>query len=120
MKYMLMIHLNPTLFEALPEEERQAVFGEHDAFQKELRETGELVGFAALSDPSNSGVVRVREGVPAVTDGPFVEAKEFLAGFYVVDCETRDRADELAAKIPDARYTGIEVRPLMEDAGLEM
>jgi hypothetical protein len=64
--------------------------------------------------------VRVRDGVPAVTDGPYVEAKEFLAGYYVVECETAERAGELAAQIPDARYTAIEVRPVMDAGGLEM
>lgn len=120
MKYLLMIHMNPTLFESLTEEERNEIIGAHDEFQKPLRESGELVGFAALADPSTSRTVRVREGVTTVTDGPYVEAKEFLAGYYVVDCDTPERAEELAAQIPDSRLTGVEVRPVMEDSGLEM
>jgi hypothetical protein len=119
-KYLLIIYMNPETFEALTADERDAVFAGHDALVKQLKESGELVGLAALADPSKSTTVRVRDGAPAVTDGPYVEAKEFLAGFYVVDCESVDRANELAAKIPDAKYTAIEVRPLMEDAGLEM
>ena len=119
MKYLLLIHMNPTLFESLSEEDRNAVFGGHDALVQLIRESGELVGFAALADPSNTATVRVRGGVPAVTDGPYVEAKEFLAGYYVVDCETRERAVELAAMIPDAQYTAIEVRPVMESSGME-
>jgi hypothetical protein len=119
-KYLLMIHMNPTIFETLSEAERNAVFSAHDAFQKPIRESGELVGFAALADPSNSTTVRVRGGVPAVTDGPYVEAKEFLAGYYAVDCESLERAIELAAQIPDARYTAVEVRPVMHEAGLEL
>jgi hypothetical protein len=119
-KYLLLIHLNPTLFESLTESERDEIFGAHDEFQALTRESGELVGFAALADPSNTKTVRVRDGVPAVTDGPYVEAKEFLAGYYVVDCDTVERANELAALIPDARYTAIEVRPVMEAAGEEM
>jgi hypothetical protein len=119
-KYLLMIYMNPGIFEALSEEERTAVFHGHDELQKPIRDSGELVGFAALADPSNSSTVRVRDGVPAVTDGPYVEAKEFLAGFYLVDCDSRERAHEVAAQIPDARYTAIEVRPVMEDSGLEM
>jgi hypothetical protein len=119
-RYLLMIYMNPTIFETLTEEERDAVFAAHDQFQKPLRESGELVGWAALADPSNSSTVRVREGVPAVTDGPYVEAKEFLAGFYVVSCDDVERANELAAQIPDAKYTAVEVRPLMNEGGLEM
>jgi hypothetical protein len=64
--------------------------------------------------------VRVRDGATHVTDGPFVEAKEFLAGYYIVDCETVERANELAARIPDARFTAVEVRPVMESSGMEM
>ena len=120
MKYLLMIYMNPTVFETLSEEEQNAVVNAHGEFQKPIRESGELVGFAALADPSNSTTVRVRDDVPAVTDGPYLEAKEHLAGFYVVDCETVERANELAAMIPDARYTAIEVRPVMEESGLEM
>ena len=56
----------------------------------------------------------------AVTDGPFAEAKEFLAGYYMVDCESLERAVELAGKIPDATVNPIEVRPVMESGGLEM
>jgi hypothetical protein len=64
-------------------------------------------------------VVRVRDGVPVVTDGPYLEAKEFMGGYYVVDCESRERALELAALIPDARVDGpgIEVRPIVFSAG---
>src|SRR3954452_23423573 len=120
MKYLLLIYLNPTTFEALSEAERDEIFKGHDAFQGPLRESGELVGFAALADPSNTKTVRVRSGVQAVTDGPFVEAKEHLAGWYVVDCDSVERANELAAQIPDAKYTAIEVRPVMNAEGLEM
>jgi hypothetical protein len=120
LKYLLMIHMNPSIWETLSEEERNEVFGAHDAFQAATRESGELVSSVALADPSRSTTVRVRGGVPAVTDGPYIEAKEFLAGFYVVDCETVARAAELAAQIPDARHTAVEVRPVMFEAGLEM
>jgi len=119
-KYLLMIHVNPTLLESLSEEERNAIFGAHDEFQTQTTASGELVGFAALADPSNTKTVRVRDGAPAVTDGPYVEAKEFLAGYYVVDCDSVERASDLASQIPDARYTAIEVRPLMNAGGEEM
>jgi hypothetical protein len=120
MKYLLMIYMNPALFEALTDEERDAIMAGHDAFQPPLRESGEMVGFAALADPSQSATVRVRSGQISVTDGPYVEAKEFLAGYYVVDCETPQRAHELAAMIPDAGLTAIEVRPVMHHSGMEM
>lgn len=120
MKYLLLIQMNPAAFEALTEEERNAVFAGHDAVSAELRESGELLGFVALADPSSSVTVRVRDGAVDATDGPYVESKEFLAGYYAVDCETPERAIEVAAKIPDAAFTAIEIRPVMAEAGLEM
>jgi hypothetical protein len=119
-KYLLMIHANPAAMASLSEQERRAIFAAHDAFVTHAKESGEFVGFAALADPANSQTVRVRDGVPAVTDGPYVEAKEFLAGYTVIDCETPQRAAELAAMIPDARYTAVEVRPVMRSSGIEM
>jgi hypothetical protein len=117
---MLMIYFNPTTWDSLTEDERNEVFGEHGRFIELIRGTGEFVGTEALSDPSHSSTVRVRGGVPAVTDGPFVESKEYLAGYYIVDCDSRERAIELAAMIPDAKYVGMEVRPLMSQDGADL
>jgi hypothetical protein len=57
---------------------------------------------------------------PAATDGPFAEAKEHLAGYDLVDCESIERAEAIAARIPDARLVAVEVRPVMDLAGWEM
>jgi hypothetical protein len=119
-KYLLMIHFNPTVFKTLSEEDREAVFGAHDEFMKITKDSGEFVSSVALADPSNSTTVRIRDEATTVTDGPYIEAKEFLAGYYIIDCETVERAQELAALIPDARFSAIEVRPVMNEAGLEM
>jgi hypothetical protein len=120
-KYLLIIHNNPALLESLSPAELDATMGAHEPFQAALRETGELVGFAALADASQARVVRKPAGgTPVVTDGPYLEAKEHLAGFYVVDCETPRRAAELAGMMPEAAYGGVEVRAVMEEAGLEM
>ncbi|WP_027341079.1 YciI family protein [Hamadaea tsunoensis] len=120
MKYLLMIYMNPEIFANLTDEERDGVFAAHDAFQQPLKESGELIGFAALADPSNSTTVRVRDDVLSATDGPYAEAKEFLAGYYAIETDTLERAVELAGQLPDAKLTAIEVRPLMEASGLEM
>ena len=119
-KYLLMIYMNDATWESLSEAERNEVFRGHDEFIKSITESGEMVGTVALANPSNSATVRVRDGVTVVTDGPYVETKEYLAGYYLVDCESRERAIELAAMIPDARFNAMEVRPLMDVAGLEM
>ncbi|HKT02424.1 MAG TPA: YciI family protein [Rugosimonospora sp.] len=117
---MLLIYNNPATYEAWTEQERAALFGEVDTIMKELTESGELVGGAALADPSNTRTVRVRDGVPATTDGPYAETKEQFAGYLTVECETEARAIEIAARWPDAKYFAMEVRPVMDTSGLEM
>ena len=117
MKYLLMIYMNPTVWETLDDAARQEVFDGHERFIKMITESGEMVHTKALADASQTTTVRVRDGATIATDGPYLEAKEFLAGYYLVDTETKDRAIELAAMIPDAKYTAMEVRPLMEFGG---
>lgn len=113
MKYLLMITLNPADWDLLADAEREAVFRAHDEFQQRTAETGELVSTEPLADPSESATVRVRQGSAMVTDGPFIEAKEYIAGYYLLDCASRDRAIELAGQLPEAAFGAIEVRPLM-------
>lgn len=120
MKYMLLIYNNPAVYEGWPEAEREALFAEVDAIMADLRESGEWVGGWALADVSSSKTVRVRDGVVTATDGPFVEAKEQFAGYLTVECDTPERALEIAARWPDARYFAMEVRPVMQGAGEEM
>jgi hypothetical protein len=119
-KYILLIYQNPATLETFSEEERDRVMVEAGEIMEELTQSGEWVGGEALADPSNTKTVRVRGGVPAVTDGPFVEAKEQLVGYSIVECETPERATEIAARWPDARYWAMEVRPMMEPGGEEM
>ena len=120
MKYALMIFQNPGAFEALPEDERAALMKEFEAFNKEIEESGEFIGGHALAHPENAKTVRGRGGVPVTTDGPFAEAKEQLAGFYVVDVESTERAVEIAQRDPASRLWAIEVRPIMDSVGAEM
>ncbi|WP_433476740.1 YciI family protein [Spirillospora sp. CA-142024] len=121
MKYMLLIFNRPGFVEELAEAERDALFAEVGAIMKELTESGEWVGGEALADPSTTKTVRERGGQPAVTDGPFLEAKEHFAGYLTVDCESEERAVEIARRWPDVRYGGhMEVRAIMSEAGTEM
>jgi hypothetical protein len=112
-KYLLLIYMNPAAWEAFTEEERNALILDHSTFQRELIESRELVSVHGLADADEAKSVRLRDGEPVVTDGPFVEAKEFLASVYLVDVRNMDRAVELAARCPDARYNAVEVRGLM-------
>jgi hypothetical protein len=120
MKYMLLIYQNPVARQALPEPEMEGLMEEAGTIMDELAKTGEFVGGEALADPSTARSVRVRDGVAAITDGPFAEAKEQMVGYCIVDCETIDRAVEIATRWPDARLWGMEVRPILSPDGVEM
>ncbi|WP_216911355.1 YciI family protein [Nocardia noduli] len=115
MKFMLIMHMNPLIWDALTDAERQEVMSGHGAFMDTIKESGEMLGTAALADISDTVVVGVRNGARTVTDGPYLEAKEHLGGYYLVECESRERALELAGMIPDAAVEGlgIEVRQVV-------
>jgi hypothetical protein len=119
MKFLLIMNVNPAVLDALTEEERSEIGEAHGVFIETIKKSGEMITTQALADPSQTAVVRVRGGQTVVTDGPFVEAKEYLGGFYLVDCESKERAIELAALIPDTRIEGlgVEVRPVMFSDG---
>jgi hypothetical protein len=119
MKFLLIMNVNPAVLDALTEEERNEIGEAHGAFMEAIKKSGEMITTQALADPSQTAVVRVRGGQTVVTDGPFAEAKEYLGGFYLVDCESKERAIELAAMIPDTKIEGlgVEVRPVMFSDG---
>ena len=119
MQFLISMHVNPAVLDALTDEEKAALGGGHGTFIAALKESGELITTQALVDPSQAAVVSVRNGQPVVTDGPFLEAKEYLGGFYLIDCESKDRAIELAAQIPDAAIAGlgVEVRQVVFSDG---
>ncbi|HEY4008053.1 MAG TPA: YciI family protein [Pseudonocardia sp.] len=117
MKYLLIIQMNPATWESLSEAERNEIAEGQNAFMATITASGEMVGTHALADPSQSAVVRGRPGASTVTDGPFAETKEYMGGFYVVDCESPERAYELAARIPGTDRLPVEVRPVIFTAG---
>jgi hypothetical protein len=118
-KYMLLIYNNQALYQSWSPEQRDSLFGEVGDIMKEITSSGELIATDALADSSTATTVRVRDGVPALTDGPFAEAKEQLAGYLILECD-HDRAVEIATRWPDAKYFAMEVRPLMDISGTEM
>jgi hypothetical protein len=119
-KYLLLIYQNPDALESMTEAERDAVMAEVDTLYQELTRSGEWIGGEGLTHPSTTRTVRVRDGVPAVTDGPFGESKEQLAGYTLVECESPERALEIATRWPDARFGAMVVRQLMDPGGTEM
>jgi hypothetical protein len=122
-KYMILIHSNPHFYERwekLSDTEREEFGRRHYALSDELADSGELVIAEALSDPSLGQRVTVRDGQAMTTDGPFAEVKEHLAGFYLVDCDTAQRALAIAAQVPDAVWGLVEVRPVLDRNGEDM
>lgn len=115
MKYLILMQVDPTVLEQLSDEQQKQIGEGHAAFMAAAKERGEFIATQALADPSQSKVVRSTGGRPEVTDGPFVESKEFMGGFYLLDVEDEARAVELAKQIPDASIPGLalEVRPVM-------
>jgi hypothetical protein len=113
MKYALLIYDKPGSHEAIPDAERDAVYGEYFALSADSR----CVGGAQLQPVETATTLQVQEGKTLTTDGPFADTKEVFGGYYVFDVANLDEALELAARIPSARLGGkVEVRPLVERA----
>jgi hypothetical protein len=118
MKYMLLIYENPGTREAFFADEK--LMAAMNTYVDGLRASGELVDGEGLADPSTARVVRVKNGVPAITDGPFMEAKEYFGGYMTIDCDGIERATEIARGFPPAPLGGaMEIRPLMDGGGSE-
>ena len=122
MKYMILIHSNQQsldLWETLTDEQQRALGRGHMKLTEEMAESGELVVSEGLSDPGLARWVSVRDGETIASDGPFAEVKEHLAGFYLIECDSMERAVEWAAKVPDAHLREVEVRPVLDMSGWE-
>lgn len=115
MKYVILIHSNPRsreIWAGFSEAERAEGLRYYAALVDELAASGELVGSAALKDPSTGKKVSVHDGRVVSSDGPFAEVKEHLAGFFLLDCDSEERAVEIAARIPEAHLDLVELRPV--------
>lgn len=110
---MLLIYNNVAAFEAMSEDEKSTVFAQVDVLMKELQESGEWAGGEALVDAARTTTVKVRDGGTVITDGPYLEAKEHLAGYLTVDVASQERAVEIAARWPDACRWAMEVREVI-------
>ncbi|HEY3187118.1 MAG TPA: YciI family protein [Solirubrobacteraceae bacterium] len=82
-------------------------------FTESLQDAGLLVGHGRLSDVASATTVRVRDGETMIIDGPFAETKEYLAGYYLIECPDLDTALAQAARMPNVGFASIEVRPMM-------
>ena len=127
MKYVILIHSNPqpwghptgdyvAEFQALPSEQREQLNADFEARLTKMQADGELVVGEALGDPAAAKLYRWDQGTALATDGPYSEVKEHLAGFFMIDVASRERAEEIAEQFASPGDT-IELRPSMWPGG---
>jgi hypothetical protein len=117
MKYLILISGNPAgraWFKSMPRAAVLEATRGYRQLNEDLAASGEKITSEALADPAEGRRVAVVDGQIMTTDGPYAEAKEFLAGFYLLDCDSMERAIEHAAKLPEAAFGLVEVRPVMD------
>jgi hypothetical protein len=122
-KYLMLIYGNEQVWNSVDADEFAKLVAEVDAFNADLRDSGELVDAQGLVDRPRA--VRVVDGAPVVTDGPYLEAKEYVGSYFMVDVDGEERALEIARSYPALRYSrglggGIEVWPLMDRGGSDI
>lgn len=114
MQYLLLIYTDPELMATLPQAEYDRLMHGCITHADELREGGCLLGSQQLEAPEQARTVRVREGATRVTDGPFAETKELLAGFNLIEADSLEDAVRIAHEFPWTRFGSIEVRPVRD------
>ena len=118
MKYLLLVHHNEDRFKNMPEGTRKDMLAESIQLCHQLDGKGQYIHASPLQPEATGSVVQVREGKGIVTDGPVMETREQLAGYFLVDVENQEEAIRIAERVPGARIGTVEVRPLVEIAGL--
>jgi hypothetical protein len=111
MRYLCLVHFDEGLLDTLPADALAALGRESNAYNEELRARGQLVVAHALQRVKAAKVVQLRQGRIAQHDGPFIETREQLGGFLLIDVSDLNAAIQVAARVPMARYASIEVRP---------
>ena len=115
MKYMLLIYLDER---GLSETEREACYVESTQLAHQIKSSGQYLAANPLHPTATATSVRVRDGKRFVTDGPFAETREQLGGYFLIDAKNLDEAIDIAGRIPMARKGTVEIRPVIEVAGL--
>jgi len=112
MKYMLLIYGNEGIWNGFEPEQFAQIVKETDALNQQLFASGELVGGYGVDDQANAKCVQVVDGSPVITDGPYIETKEYLGSFSILDVDSLDRALEIAALNPASRFTKVEIKAI--------
>jgi hypothetical protein len=122
-RYVVLIYHNPEslkVWESLSADERHEGLGAYRALNEDLEASGELVVTHALTPPGQGRRIPAADGTGLPTDGPFAEVKEHLAGFYLLECESFERAAEIAARVPEADLGLVEVGPVQDLSAFEV
>ena len=118
MKYMLLVHHSEEVLADLGETELQKLREESVKLANKINSSGQYLDAAPLEPASTATCVRVREGKRLVTDGPFAETREQLGGYFLINARNLDEAIGIGGQIPGARIGTVEIRPVIELAGL--
>lgn len=118
MKFMLIVHHDEEAFSKIEKEKRQQLLAESIELTHQLHSAGQYLSASPLHPAETAVIVRVREGKSLVTDGPFIETREQIAGYFLVDAKDLDEATRIATRVPGARIGTVEVRTLIEITGL--
>jgi hypothetical protein len=120
MKYLMLIYGNQEKWDSMPAEDWPKEIAKQDAWNKKYQQTGELLGAYGLADAAAARLIRRKDGAPAVTDGPYLETKEYVASLYLVDVESEERAYEIAAEMPWTDKDPVEVWPILHEAAADL
>jgi hypothetical protein len=118
MKFLLLVHHKEEAFNKIPADKRKEMLAESIQLCHQLDSKGQYIHASPLQPEATGAIVRVRDGKPTVTDGPFIETKEQLAGYFLIDAKDRAEAIRIATRVPGARIGTVEVRPVVEITGL--
>jgi hypothetical protein len=116
MKYICLSYLGPVNWETMSESERKTSMEEFFAYEADMRKNGHIIGGEGLQTAKNAATLRFQNGKLAVTDGPYAETKEQLAGFWIVEARDLNHAIQLMSKNPAVRGGAIEIRPAANEA----
>ena len=118
MKFMLIVHHDEEAFNKIEKEKRQQMLAESVQLTHQLHASGQYMHASPLHPSATAVIVRVREGKSLVTDGPFIETREQIAGYFLIDAKDLNEAVRIATRVPGVRIGTVEVRPLIEISGL--
>ena len=118
MKYMLLVHHDEEAFDKIAKDAQQQMLAESVQLTHQLHANGQYISASPLQPAATAALVRVRDGKPLMTDGPFIETREQIAGYFLIDVNNMGDAIAIAEKVPGARIGTVEVRPVRQITGL--